>query len=155
MSGIHAFHFFVTSCESDSEMQLKKKWLTISDHTGITLLDLGEMDIWDGADMALLRETLTELIEDVGIRSIGINLEYVKYIPSGFFGMMYDWHEKRDVTVPLFSPQPNVKNMLWFQRFLQPLDNECYLLSSEPCVAINEEAEEALFAEDSSWDVEV
>ena len=94
-------------------MQLKKKWLTISDRDDITVLDLGAMDIWDGADMALLRETLTELIEDVGIRNIGINLSYVKYIPSGFFGMMYDWHEKRDVNVHLLSPQPNVKNMLW------------------------------------------
>jgi len=137
-------------------MQLKKKWLTITDRDGITTLDLGAMEIWDGADMALLRETLTELIEDVGVRMVGIDLQYVKYIPSGFFDMMYDWHEKQDVTVHLFSPQPNVLNMLWFQRFLQPLDDECYLLQSEPSVVINEQdEEEELPVEESSWGYEV
>ena len=29
----------------------------------VTVMDLGEMDIWDGADLALLRETLANLID--------------------------------------------------------------------------------------------
>lgn len=141
---------------NNSDMILKKKWLTITDRTGITFLDFGVMEIWDGTDMALLRETIAELIEVVGVRSLAINLKYVKYIPSGFFGMMFDWQEKHDVTFHLFSPQPNVRNMLWFQRFLQPLNAECFLLRSEPCITICElEAEQTSFPEEAESETEV
>lgn len=81
------------------------------------LLHVGDMDIWDGADLALLREGLFKLIEKDGCRSIAIDMRYVKYIPSGFFGMLFDWQEKRGVRFQLTPPQPNVQRMLWFQRF--------------------------------------
>ncbi len=85
-----------------------------------TILDFGDMDIWDGADLALLRESLIRLIDKEGVRSIGIVMEQVKYVPSGFFGMVFDWAE-RGVDVRLSRPQPNVGRMLWFQQFF--LDN--------------------------------
>ena len=86
------------------------------DWDGFGVLDLGEIEIWDGADLALLRETLTQLVEKKNSRSIGVNMRFVKYIPSGFFGMLYDWHEK-GVAVRLYAPQPNVEMMLWFRQF--------------------------------------
>lgn len=83
------------------------------------LLHMGEMDIWDGADLALLREALTQFIERDRCRSIVVDMQHVKYIPSGFFGMLFDWHEKRDVWFGLTTPQPNVQRMLWFQQFFR------------------------------------
>lgn len=83
------------------------------------LLHLGEMDIWDGADLALLREGLTQIIERDRCRSIVVDMQHVKYIPSGFFGMLFDWHEKRNVWFALTTPQPNVQRMLWFQQFFR------------------------------------
>ncbi len=83
------------------------------------VLHVGEMDIWDGADLALLREGLTQLIEKDRFRSIVVDMQHVKYIPSGFFGMLFDWHEKRNVAFALTTPQPNVQRMLWFQQFFR------------------------------------
>lgn len=105
--------------------------MTLHDWDGVTVLDLGEMDIWDGADMSLLRETLLRLIEGDKRGLIGVNMQSVKYIPSGFFGMLYDWHEK-GVEVFLYSPQPNVANMLWFRQFFEHVENGCHVLRNEP-----------------------
>lgn len=98
---------------------------------GTHLLHMGEMEIWDGADLSLLREGFTQLIERDGIRSIIIDMHFVKYIPSGFFGMLFDWHEKRNVWFALTLPQPNVQRMLWFQQFFRRTEDGCYELWSE------------------------
>lgn len=96
------------------------------------LIRIGEMDIWDGADLALLREGLTQLIEKDGLRAIVVEMTYVKYIPSGFFGMLVDWQEKRNVWFALTLPQPNVQGMLWFRRFFRPTPEGWYELCKEP-----------------------
>ncbi|MCY2963827.1 MAG: hypothetical protein NT069_09310 [Planctomycetota bacterium] len=108
-------------------MSFNKKFLRIYPVDGVTVLHLGEMEIWDGADMALLRETLTQLIKHEKRRSIGVDMTYVKYIPSGFFGMLFDWHEQ-GTTIRLYTPQPNVRRMLWFDRFFEPLSDTDYEL---------------------------
>jgi len=97
---------------------------------GVTVLDLGEMDIWDGADMSLIRDTLYEVIEHRGCRTVGVNLQWVKYIPSGFFGMLSDWHDQ-GIDIYLYRPQKNVARMLWFRQFFQETDPGCYRLLSE------------------------
>jgi hypothetical protein len=89
----------------------------------VHLLHMGEMEIWDGADLALLREALTQFIEREGCRSIAVDMQYVKYIPSGFFGMLFDWYERRGVAFALTPPQPNVQRMLWFQQFFRPTND--------------------------------
>jgi anti-anti-sigma regulatory factor len=83
-------------------------------HAAIVALDC--IEIWDGADLALLREVLTELIAQDGFRTIGVNLSSVKYIPSGFFGMLFEWYED-GIEIQLHHPQPNVEQMLWFRMF--------------------------------------
>jgi len=108
-------------------MSLNKKFLRIYPVEGVTVLHLGEMEIWDGADMALLRESLTRLVKTEKRRAIGIDMSFVKYIPSGFFGMLFDWHEL-GVKVRLYTPQPNVRRMLWFDRFFEPLSETAYEL---------------------------
>ncbi len=95
------------------------------------LLHMGEMDIWDGADLSLLREGLAQFIERDHCRSIVVDMQHVKYIPSGFFGMLFDWHEKRDVWFGLTTPQPNVQRMLWFQQFFRRVDSGWFELNPE------------------------
>ena len=92
--------------------------LTISNQPNGMLVDIGDMEIWDGADLSLIRDTLTQLILKERRRAIAIQMRTVKYVPSGFFGMLYDWFEQ-GVSVWLVEPQPRVANMLWFQRFFQ------------------------------------
>lgn len=77
---------------------------------------MGDMEIWDGADLALLRETLARLVDDDRRKAIGVDLTFVKYIPSGFFGMLYDYAE-RGISVRLYSAQPHIREMLWFREF--------------------------------------
>ena len=109
-------------------MASKKKRMTIHTWERTSVLDLGEMDIWDGADLALLRETMSNLVEKKSCKYLGVNLKHVKYIPSGFFGMLYDWHEK-GVAVNLYFPQPNVANMLWFRQFFEEDTEGCHSLT--------------------------
>ena len=107
-----------------------KKFLQLIPNGRFTILNLGDMEIWDGADMALLRETLTRLIKAEKHRAIGVDMSHVKYIPSGFFGMLFDWHET-GVQIRLYSPQPNVCRMLWFSRFFEALGNNSYQLAPQ------------------------
>jgi anti-anti-sigma regulatory factor len=108
-----------------------KKLLRVFSDDDVIVLDLGEMEIWDGADMALLRETLTRLITTDKQKSIGVDMRHVKYIPSGFFGMLYDWFET-GVQIRLYSPQPNVRRMLWFNRFFKVVSGDCHELTPRP-----------------------
>lgn len=117
-------------------LQRRFKRMLIEVTDDLHLLHVGEMDIWDGADLALLREGLFKLIEQENCRSIAIDMRFVKYIPSGFFGMLFDWHEKRGVQFALTPPQPNVQKMLWFQKFFH--------LNAAGMYQLQPEAEEVL-----------
>lgn len=130
-------------------MASKKKPIAIHQWNGYRVIDLGEVEIWDGANLALLRETLTRLIAADGHTKIGVNMRYVKYIPSGFFGMLYDWHEQ-GISIRLYSPQPHVQNMLWFRQFFDPVDGdeECFRL-------IREERETLVPQTEPEWSEEI
>jgi len=104
--------------------------ITIDDRDGFHVLDLGEIDIWDGADLSLLRESLNLLITEQGLASVGVDLTHVKYIPSGFFGMLFDWRE-RGVDIRLYDPQPNVAAMIWFRQFAEPAGDGVFDLVGE------------------------
>ena len=84
---------------------------------GATVLDLGSMEIWDGADLSLLRDTLNQLVA-ARCPSIGVDMTHVKYVPSGFFGMLYEVYE-RGIELRLHTPQSRVRNMLWFRKFFE------------------------------------
>lgn len=105
----------------------RKKRNSIDVRDGFHVVVMGEMEIWDGADLALLRETLARLVDTEKRPAIGVELEFVKYIPSGFFGMLYDYKD-RGVSVRLYSPQAHIANMLWFREFFEPVDGEAFNL---------------------------
>jgi len=92
----------------------------VRDIDGVITVDMGRMDIWDGGDLVLLRETMNFLIEREGCHSIAIDMQHVKSIPSGFFGMLYDLSDA-GTSVQLLLPHANVMNMLWFQIFFEHL----------------------------------
>ncbi len=96
----------------------RKKRSSIEVRNGYHFIVMGEMEIWDGADLALLRETLSRLVETEQQTAVGVDMTFVKYIPSGFFGMLYDYRE-RGIAVRLSTPQPHVKEMLWFREFFE------------------------------------
>jgi len=112
-----------------------KKFLRLVPNDSFTVLNLGDMEIWDGADMALLRESLTRLIKAEKHRRIGIDMSHVKYIPSGYFGMLFDWYET-GVQIRLYSPQPNVRQMLWFNRFFSAVEAHCFELTMQPSAKV-------------------
>lgn len=105
----------------------KRQRLSMRVDGDMAIVALEDMEIWDGADLALLRESLTALIENDGYRAIGVDMSAVKYIPSGFFGMLFEWYEQ-GMTVRLFSPRPNVEQMLWFRMFFTALGDERWQL---------------------------
>lgn len=114
--------------------------LTLTRQRDVTVMALGSMEIWDGADLALLRDGLTHLIMQRGDRSIAVDMSAVKYVPSGFFGLLFDWYDQ-GVSIRLHSPQQRVQNMLWFRQFFHHEMEGWYLLHD--AVNVNPPAEEA------------
>jgi len=104
--------------------------MTIHIWEEISILDFGEMEIWDGADLALIRDTLSRMTDIERRPAIGFNMKNIKYIPSGFFGMLYDCLEK-GTDVFLLAPQPHVKSMLWFRTFFINVSEDSYQLVHE------------------------
>jgi len=105
----------------------RKKRNSIDVRDGFHVVVMGKMEIWDGADLALLREILAKLVDTEQRPAIGVDLTFVKYIPSGFFGMLYDYTD-RGVSVRLYSPQTHIANMLWFREFFESVDDEAFNL---------------------------
>lgn len=105
----------------------RKKGCTIDVREKHHVVVVGDMEIWDGADLALLRETLARLVDSERRKAVGIDLNFVKYIPSGFFGMLYDYAE-RGISVRVYSPQPHVREMLWFREFFDALAGDAFQL---------------------------
>ncbi len=85
------------------------------------------MESWDGAELSLLRETIARLVDEEECRSLGLDMSRVKHLPSGYFGMLYDWHE-RGVCIRVFGALPQVKQMLWFTTFFCSVDDDCHEL---------------------------
>jgi hypothetical protein len=112
-------------------VQRRFKRMLIEVRDGLHFLQLGEMEIWDGADLALLREGLFQLIAREDCEAIVIDMSHVKYIPSGFFGMLFDWQEKAHIRFSLTMPQPNVQRMLWFRQFFKPNADGLYEMQNE------------------------
>jgi len=112
-------------------MGSRKERMKIREENGVTILDLGQVEIWDGADLALLRDTFARKCGRNGCKSLGVDMSSVKYVPSGFFGMLFDWHEM-GVAIRLYTPQPRVANMLWFRQFFDEESKGAYRLLSEP-----------------------
>ncbi|MBX3436267.1 MAG: hypothetical protein KF861_02170 [Planctomycetaceae bacterium] len=101
--------------------------LTLRDHDGTRIMALGDMEIWDGADLSLLRDGMNHVILKERHRSIAVDMSHVKYVPSGFFGMLFDWFDK-GVMIRLYAPQERVVNMLWFRQFFEAERNGWYAI---------------------------
>lgn len=126
----------------------RKKRSSIDVRDGFHVVVMGEMEIWDGADLALLREILAKLVDIEQRPAIGVDLTFVKYIPSGFFGMLYDYTD-RGVSVRLYSPQTHIANMLWFREFFEPVDGEAFNLVVK--AQTGHSARSALAAGNAPW----
>lgn len=101
--------------------------LEVADSVYGTTIDIGDMEIWDGADLSLIRDTLFRLILQEGIDAFAIDMHAVQYVPSGFFGMLFDWME-RGVEVHLINPRERVQQMLWFRKFFHRVDTDAFRL---------------------------
>ena len=106
----------------------RKKRHTIEVRDGFHVIVMSDMEIWDGADLSLLRETLAKLVDIEQQECIGVDMTYVKYVPSGFFGMLYDCTE-RGIKIRVYNSLPHVQAMLWFREFFDDLDDGVFALS--------------------------
>lgn len=92
--------------------------LELSREGSTNLISIGDMEIWDGADLSLIRDTIYQLAGSNDSVEIGIDMQFVQHVPSGFFGMLFDWHE-RGVIITLHRPRPRITQMLWFRKFFK------------------------------------
>jgi len=114
--------------------------LTLDDQ--VIIMRIGEMEIWDGADLSLVRDTLYKLIMDDGASAVGVDVTHVQHVPSGFFGMLFDWYE-RGVEIRLYQPRARLRQMLWFRKFFKETSAGVYRFCDGAC--IDEEASEELW----------
>ncbi|MCA9079046.1 MAG: hypothetical protein KDA58_00745 [Planctomycetaceae bacterium] len=116
--------------------------LQLTRDRNVTIVDIGDMEIWDGADLSLVRDTLNRLVSIQGRRAVAVEMQNVQYVPSGFFGMLYDWFEA-GIEVRLYHPRERVRNMLWFRKFFKLIDSGVYRLFEGN--GVDEEAAEELW----------
>ncbi len=116
--------------------------LTLTLRGSATVLDIGKMEIWDGADLSLIRDTIFRLVNEEGVTSIGIDVSRVQHVPSGFFGMLFDWYEQ-GVTIGLYQPRSRVRQMLWFRKFFMKYEETVYCLHDGE--SVNEDVSEELW----------
>ena len=103
-------------------MQLQRRFKKIlidvqGDHHVLTL---GKIEMWEGVELCMWRECLLQLNSRDRCKSVVIDMSHVKYLMSGFFGLLCDFQEAHGVQVTLTPPQPNVQKMLWFKTFFHP-----------------------------------
>jgi len=101
--------------------------LELSQDNDVSVMGIGDMEIWDGADLSLVRDTLHRLVTQEGVDSVGVDMQYVQYVPSGFFGLLFDWYE-RGVEVRLYRPRARICQMLWFRKFFCEVSTGIYML---------------------------
>ena len=77
-------------------------------------------------------------------------MQYVKHVPSGFFGMLFDWFES-GIEVRLYQPTERVANMVWFRQFFLLEEGQCHILHDGTLCAPVLAGEE----EDMSWQTEL
>src|SRR5579862_8195666 len=131
-------------------MASRRERMSLSQDNGHMIINMGPVEIWDGADLALLRDTFTRQCDHNRCRALGVDMSTVKYIPSGFFGMLFDWHE-RGVAIRLYSPQDRVMNMLWFRQFFELETNGSYVLQSEPKELLAFDDDSCEWDEEETW----
>lgn len=118
----------------------------VRDRDGIAVVSLGVANVWDFGDLVRLREVANVLIRE-GRQRIGIDLAHVGYLPSGFMNMLCEWQE-RGLDVYLFDARPNVRDMLWYRWFTEPVSEGAVRI-----VCSSEAMREAfLFNEESGFD---
>ena len=122
--------------------------LKLSVRGHVTVLGIGDMEIWDGADLSLVRDTIFRLVREDHLDAIGVDVSCVQHVPSGFFGMLFDWHE-RGIEIQLFGPRERVQQMLWFRKFFRPTEEGVFHLVDDG-LGINEEVSEELWDETSN-----
>lgn len=123
--------------------------LKLTRERGAVLINIGDMEIWDGADLSLVRDTLATLIREKGRVVVGVDMQHVQYVPSGFFGMLFDWFDA-GVEIRLVRPRERVRNMLWFRKFFQLVDSGVYRLFEGN--GISEETSEDLWPANGAHD---
>ena len=100
----------------------RRRQRAVFERDGVAVVSLGEANVWDYGDLVRLRQAVSQLISQ-GHRRIGVELAHVGCLPSGFMNMLCEWQEL-GMDVYLFGAQPNVRRMLWFRRFTEPVGND-------------------------------
>ena len=147
-------HVQNTAAEWESGMPRKKRQrISLHEEGNTIVLDMGPIEIWDGADLALLRETVSRQVEMEKRESISFAMQPVKYVPSGFFGMLLDCFD-RGIEIHLLAPNEHVQKMLWFQRFFATKDGVNFFLHSGPSEEIPHDQPLPWASEDDrhTWD---
>lgn len=89
-----------------------------------------EAEMWTGADLHRLREAVDERIR-AGDDSVSIDLSRVKHVPTGFFGLLCQIHDQ-GVAVQLVEAQPNIQDLIWFQRFFETASGNSHCFREQP-----------------------
>lgn len=92
---------------------LSKNLATVTDLDGIAVHRMPAGIVWEGSELAIIRDSLY-VSHEAGHKRLGVSVDGVRVLPSGFFGLLCDWNDK-GVEVYLFDPLPNVQAMLWFR----------------------------------------
>lgn len=80
-------------------------------------LAVGDKEVWDGSDLALLRDSHQKIAGE-NVKVVAIQMRGVKMPHTGFFGLTYDWAVD-GWQVLLLDPTAEVQRFLWFRTFME------------------------------------
>ena len=109
----------------------RRKRLKMVHRADATIINLGEMEIWDGADLALIRDTLFEMIVEQNHESVGVDMTLGQIRPQRILRHAQRLERQGDPQSSCILRQPNVREMLWFRQFFVPAADDCFLLTAQ------------------------
>ena len=76
-----------------------------------TVVGFGGRDVLDNVNVAVCRDEILKLIEDVNCQVLAFDLTGVKLLPSGLLGLLTSI-VKHDVAVHLYNPSEDIREVL-------------------------------------------
>jgi len=92
-------------------MPIAQEFLRVYETGPVTVLGFGGQGIVDQIDLGQCRTELLELLEQHGCRVLGLDLTGVRYVPSGFLGLLASFR-RQGIDVHLYNPSEDVREVL-------------------------------------------
>jgi len=108
-----------------------------------SVISIGDSQSWNGADLHLIRDVMRHLVKRDHCTRIGIDMQHVFEIESGFFGTLCEFVEN-GVAIRVYQPVECVREFFWFREYMREQTPGVYqfVIPAETRLALDEPADQ-------------